>query len=137
MGKKNPIEQAVTGVADATLIRPTRDIANAVGAQGVADGIDQAQGRHSELGNQVLDMASGDAKKKKEEAHAGTARDEARAASAAADEAKRLGLAENARIEGERMSQGSKSRTLLTGPAGLGDEAGGMSRRTLQGRRRA
>ncbi len=34
--------------------------------------------------------------------------------------------------QGDRMREGSASRTLLTGPAGLDDEEDSISRRTLQ-----
>lgn len=136
MGKKNPIKQIASAVVD-TIHIPEREIARGVGLQGVSDAFDTQRLTEKKHINETLDFATGSAKKKKEEAREGTRRDEANAAAAAGEENKRLGLAETARIEEERMGTGSRSRTLLTGPAGLEDEAGGMSRRTLQGRRRA
>lgn len=136
MGKKNPVKQVIKAAGDTVAI-PYREAARAVGADGIVNTIDGVRAMGEKYTNEVVDFASGSAKKKKEEAKEGERIQAGRQAEAAMDESKRLAAAETARIEGERMSAGSKSRTLLTGPAGLEDEESGITRRTLQGRRRA
>lgn len=137
MGKKNPIKQVISAAVDTVHI-PEREIARAVGAQGLSDLYDKQRLTEKKYANETLDFATGSAAKKKKEAKEGEAINAQRQAVAAGEAATRAQQAETARIENERMSAGSQSRTLLTGPGGLEDEEGvGASRRLLQGRRRA
>lgn len=136
MGKKNPIAQVIKAAGDTVAI-PYREAARTVGADGIVSAIDGARGMGEKYTNETLNLATGSAAKKKAEAKEGEQIAADRQAVVAGDEAKRLAAAESARIENERMGAGSKSRTLLTGPAGLEDEETGITRRTLQGRRRA
>jgi hypothetical protein len=69
----------------------------------------------------------------KKEAEKEGARQAGIAQEAATAEGNRQAKAASDATEAERMSGGSASRTLLTGPAGLEDEEESISRRTLKG----
>jgi hypothetical protein len=141
VGGKNPVKQLAqiaveSFVPGASQVRTVEAGANAVGAQGVADAANDFTKTTGQVGDGIIDQASGDAKKKAEEATRNEAAAGAAADAAAAEEKKRLMGAEAASRESARMAAGSKSRTLLTGPAGLEDENGkkSVSRRTLAAR---
>ena len=131
MGKKNPIKQTISTMAD-YLHDPASRALRQLGATGAADFVDGVKNKQNALGDATIDKVNGSDKKKKQDMEEGQRIAAAGAASAADAESKRLALAESTRIEDERMSAGSKSRTLLTGPAGLEDEEQSISRRTLR-----
>jgi hypothetical protein len=113
-----------------------REIAQAVGADGVVKGIDKWNNFQRNTASGVVSLAydeKGKAKRASDEANKVA---KAKSDLAADAEKKRVAAAESDRIEGERMSAGSKSRTLLTGPAGLEDneDSQNISRRTLSAR---
>lgn len=139
MGGGNPVKQVTDAVTD-TFVAPTRELARAAGLDGVVDLAENIK-REAAAGTQLVsDLATGEGKRKAEEAAK-----KANAAAAAENtriegENKQKEAAANAAVEDARMSAGSKSRTLLTGPKGLEDEtdASGqpitMSRKTLRAR---
>ncbi len=132
--KGNPIKQLKKAAVD-VLAKPTREVSRAVGADGLVSKIDSASGTVNALGDFAVDRVSGkyDQQKKQMQSmeaaavNAATMENQKRAAAASA--------AETARIENERMSGGSKARTLLTGASGLDeeDENASYTRRTLMG----
>lgn len=133
MGKKSVVRQAIDGVQDMNY-NGVRDIASAVGADGVVKTIDQEKEKGGGFAQGVLDEASGAKGKRQDAADAETGRQEEVARGVAAADRARTAAAATAKSEEERMSSGSKSRTLLTGPAGLEDEEESISRRTLRAR---
>lgn len=134
MGKKNPLKEIVKASGN-ILHNPIREVARAVGADGVVKGMDDLKKIHNDIGIGAIDLANNEKGKQQKKADAENAKQEEIARGAAAAESARVQAAETAAIESERMSAGSKSRTLLTGPAGLEDEEQSISRRTLQARR--
>ena len=135
MGSKNPIKQLTQAATD-LVTKPVSMAARAVGAGGIEDLANNANRELVAGGDMVVDLANNEGQKQKAKADAENAAAQAKDKENADIESKRVATAENDRIEGERMSAGSKSRTLLTGPAGLEDEEGEKStaRRTLSAR---
>lgn len=134
MGKKNPIKQVMSAAADLTF-NPIREVARTVGADGAVKAINDVKGFEEKVGHGTIDLINDEkGKQKKKEKAAGEAQARIDTANAAA-ETERTNAANYAASEAERMSAGSKSRTLLTGPAGLDDEDNrSVTRRTLQAR---
>lgn len=135
MGSKNPIKEVIKGATD-LVVAPIRETARAVGADGVVDLTQGTKNFVDNLGSGAIDLANNEKKKKQQQADAASTVVEQANQSAAASESQRQSQAAHDAIENERMASGSKSRTLLTGPAGLDDEEDmTISRKTLSGRR--
>lgn len=132
MGSKNPLKQVFKATGD-LVTNPLRETARAIGADGVVDALDKGKDFYNGINNSLIDKASGKEKRLAQEAEAAGERKAGMARSAAAAETSRKAAAANAAVEAERMSGGSASRTLLTGPAGLEDEEESISRKTLMG----
>lgn len=131
MGGKNPLKQAfkaVTGI----VTKPLEAGAKLIGAKGLARGIDKFGDKVVGATSGIIDATSGKASQMKKDAAAESARQMGMAQAAEAEKSRQAQAAESARMDSERMSAGSKSRTLLTGPAGL-DEEESITRRTLAG----
>lgn len=128
----NFIKDTLDVGSDIGLGAPSR-IFRQIGLTGVSDGIDKVKGFADGINNKVVDMATGDDKRQKAKAKAENNRVAGIHAAAASRSAAEASAAETARVEGERMSAGSGSRTLLTGPKGLEDEEGSVSRKYLTG----
>lgn len=133
MGKKNPLKQIVQASQN-VLFNPLREVARGVGAEGAVNFFDGAKKVYNDVGNGAIDLANNEKGKqqKKNDIRDGEILKQQNAAAATASAA--AAAAENDRIESERMSGGTASRTLLTGPKGLDDEEKSISRRTLAGR---
>ena len=134
MGKKNPIKQVIQASGN-ILHNPIREAARAVGADGIVKGMDKLKDVHNKVGIGAVDLINDEKGKQQKKADAANAEASKQAAVASAAEAKRVDAANFAASEAERMSAGSASRTLLTGPGGLDDEGPTIARRTLQARR--
>ena len=134
MGKKNPIKQVIQASGD-VLHNPIREAARAVGADGIVKGMDKLKDVHNKVGIGAVDLINDEKGKQQKKADAANAEASKQAAVAQAAETKRVNDANFAASEAERMSAGSASRTLLTGPAGLEDEDPTIARRVLQARR--
>lgn len=134
MGKKNPLKEVVKASGN-ILHNPIREVARAVGADGVVKGMDDLKGLHDKVGIGAIDLANNEKGKQQKKADEANRIAEGQARSAAEDAAKKQAAADYQASEAERMSAGSKSRTLLTGPDGLQDEEDvSISRRTLRAR---
>lgn len=135
MGSKNPLKQ-ITQAATDIITKPVSMAARAVGAGGIEDLANNVNRELVAGGDAIIDLANNEGAKQKAKADAENARQASAAAEAADQESKRVAAAEYADSESKRMSAGSKSRTLLTGPAGLEDSEDGTSitRRTLSAR---
>lgn len=133
MGKKNPLKQVVEASGN-ILFNPAREVARAVGADGAVKFFDQGKKLHNDIGIGAIDLANDEKGKQQKKADEANRQAEATARTAAEDQSKKQAAADYAASEESRMSAGSASRTLLTGPAGLDDEDVSISRRTLRAR---
>lgn len=134
MGGGNPLKKVIKEATN-LVATPYREAARAVGADGLVKGIQGAQDFATGVGVGGIDLANNEKGKQQKKADAANAESDGIARKAAAAASASAATAETARIEGDRMNSGSKSRTLLTGPAGLDDEEENksISRRTLSG----
>lgn len=134
MGKKNPIKQVVNAATE-VYTAPYREGARAIGADGIVGLAQGAENLGNKIGEGAIDLANNEKGKQQKKADAANAEAEKKQGELAAMETSRVNAANFAASEAERMSGGSKSRTLLTGPAGLDDEENrSITRRTLQAR---
>lgn len=139
MGKNSVVQQVVRGVTD-VVVAPARETARVVGAEGVVEGWDNVKKEVDSGFQQIGDLASGDNKKQAAESAAMEAAKEAEAVKEVEADTKKKETEANNAIEEKRMSAGSRSRTLLTGPKGLDEETDStgkkitISRRTLKAR---
>lgn len=131
MGKKNPLKEAGHAVTGA-LFNPIREIGRTVGADGIVKGADDVKGAYNRVGDGGIDLTNNEKGKMQKKADIENGEIQKKQAAAAASAASAAATAENDRMESERMSGGTASRTLLTGPAGLEDEEQSISRRTLR-----
>jgi hypothetical protein len=132
MGGKNPLKEIGSIVTD-IVANPVREVARAVGADGVVDGINKVKDFSNGGRDWLIDKGSGKDKRMKKDAENENNRIVGiNAANAKTAEKKRAVAAETA-IEEKRMAGDSASRTLLTGGTGLDDEEDSVSRRTLKG----
>jgi hypothetical protein len=133
-GNKNPLKQIVNAAADIA-VAPIRETARAVGADGIVRGADDVKNFGSSVGNGIIDLANNEKGKQQKKADEASAVEEKKNAAVAADASAKQQADAFAASESARMSAGSKSRTLLTGPSGLEDEDGvTISRKTLKAR---
>lgn len=134
MGKKNPLKEIVNASQN-VLFNPIREVARTAGADGIVRGIDSVKQTYNDIGNGAIDLANNEKGKQQKKADAAAGEAAKIATATAAAETERTNAANYAASEADRMSAGSKSRTLLTGPAGLDDEdSRSITRRTLQAR---
>ena len=133
-GNKNPIKQAIN-IATEAVHAPVREVARAVGADGIVDLSNGLRDTERKIGIGAVDLANNEKGKQQKKADAASAEANRIAGIQAAEVQKQNDAAAYAESESNRMSAGSKSRTLLTGPKGLDDENGvTISRRTLRAR---
>lgn len=132
--KKNPIKQGFKSVTGA-IFNPVREVARAVGVKDAVKGIDNVNREFNKHHTDVLDLVNNEKGKTQKKNDIRDGADLANAAAASAASTAASTAKETAEMEAERMLGGSKSRTLLTGPAGLEDEEENITRRTLAGRR--
>lgn len=135
MGKKNPLKEVVKGAVN-IVANPIREVARTVGADGIVKGVDSVKKIGTDVGYGAIDLANDEKGKQKRKAEAENAIAAGQAAVVAEADNKKKDEAAYAASEAERMASGSKSRTLLTGPAGLDDEeeTKSITRRTLSAR---
>lgn len=134
MGKKNPLKEVVKASGN-ILHNPIREVARAVGADGIVKGMDDLKKLHNDVGIGAIDLANNEKGKQQKKADEANRAAEAEAKKQGEAAAARQAAADFQASETERMSAGSASRTLLTGPAGLDDEENlSISRRTLAAR---
>ena len=131
MGSKNPIKSIVNAAVGA-VTRPFEEVAGAVGLSGISDALSGARRGLSGAVNTGIDLASGKIDQMKKDQKKQAQRAEAEFQAGETEKRRQAQVAENNRIEGERMKVGSGARTLLTGPKGL-DEEESITRRTLSG----
>lgn len=129
---ENPLKQAVRGVSD-LYVKPAREIARTAGAKGLVDVGNKVAGTKDAITGGLIDKASGRDQRIKEGIEAENNRLAAAEKAAGIEQAKKQALAENQRIESERMAVGSKSKTLLTSAMGLEDDEDSVSKRALMG----
>jgi hypothetical protein len=134
MGKKNPLKEVIKGAADLA-VAPLRETSRAIGADGIVRGLDDVKDFAAGVSTGAIDLANNEKGKQQKKADAANAEAAKQARNASETAARNQAAADFQASEAERMSAGSKSRTLLTGPAGLDDaEDMSISRRTLRAR---
>ncbi len=133
MGGGNPVKRLLDDGSD-IVHNPAREIARAVGADGLVDKIDGFKDKHNAFDKGLVDKVSGKESKMKKERDANNAKIAAANKASEEMQAKQAGLAAEKKIEDARMAGDSATRTLLTGGTGLeDDEEESISRRTLRG----
>lgn len=130
MGGGNPISNLVKAATD-VVIKPVSGVLRGAGLGGVSDVLDQSGGL---IKNGADEVSGANASAREESAQRGLAAESADRANQENEANKQRSLAA-AGVENERMAAGSgKSRTLLTGSAGLTEDET-ISKKTLLGRR--
>lgn len=160
MGGGNPIKRAVKGTIDpwekgvkslrsgenpykgigeagasAVIFEPLKQVAGTFGLEGAENSISSLEAQGAGVRNMVADRASGKYAKQKAEAASLESQALKQKQLSATNKKKQEAQAAADALDQERMAQGKKSRTLLTGGMDLEeDENSTVSRRMLMGR---